>query len=372
MNDRVSPPSGSDKIHIPHHHARAEVEALVNRGLRNLWYPVAPSWAVHSAPIGITRLGDNIVLWRDAAGGVHALEDRCPHRGARLSMGWNLGDRVACWYHGVEVNGSGTVLRVPAVAHCPMEGQVCVKSYAVREVAGAIFLYFGDEIHPEPVALDFPEALVGEAHDRFLCVAHWKCNYRYAIDNVMDPAHGAFLHAVSHSMAEGDKQADMRVSKTRTGIRFEKTSQQGVNFDWTEYGETGAMWLRLAIPYQKKYGGGEFEIVGFATPVDEANTMVFFWRCKKVQGWQRDLWRFLYKNRLEGLHWAVLEQDRVVLENMAPDARDHEFLYQHDVGLQRLRRMIEQAAAKQVEALAAWRAGRAQDAAAPNAAARGA
>ena len=353
-----------NKMHIPHHHEPDEVEALLNRGLRNVWHPVLPSWAVRNTPVGITRLGDQLVLWRDGDGTVHALEDRCPHRGARLSLGRNFGDHLACCYHGVEVNGAGTVTKVPAVADCPMEGQTCVRSYPVKEAAGAIFLYFGDEAHPEPLELDLPEQLVGDEYDRFLCVAYWNCNYRYALDNVIDPAHGAFLHAVSHSMYQGDRRADMKLSKTARGIRFEKTSQQGKNFDWTEYGETGCMWLRLAIPYQKKYTGGEFEIIGFATPIDEEHMLVFFWRCKQVQGWQRDLWRFMYRNRLEGLHWAVLEQDRIVLENMAPGARDREFLYQHDVGVTRLRRMLEKTAEKQVEALRAWREVRQQDAAA--------
>ena len=104
------------------------IRTYLDRGLRNYWYPVAPSWQVSNAPIGITRLGDQIVLWRDQQGHVHALEDRCPHRGARLSLGWNLGDRVACWYHGIEVDGGGTVKNVPAVSACPLEGQKCVKS----------------------------------------------------------------------------------------------------------------------------------------------------------------------------------------------------------------------------------------------------
>jgi hypothetical protein len=163
--------------------------------------------------------------------------------------------------------------------------------------------------------------------------------------------HGAYLHAVSHSMASGDKSAEMKARKTDTGFVFEKTTQAGVNFDWVEFGDTGALWLRLSIPYQKKYGpGGPFFIVGFATPMDEDHTQVFFWRIRKVQGWQRDVWRFLYRERLEGLHWNVLEQDRIVLEQMAPNARDHEFLYQHDVGLSRLRRILRNKARAQVEA----------------------
>src|SRR5689334_21220857 len=43
----------------------AQKEARINTGLRNYWYPVAASWNVKNAPVGITRLSQNIVLWRD-------------------------------------------------------------------------------------------------------------------------------------------------------------------------------------------------------------------------------------------------------------------------------------------------------------------
>lgn len=330
------------------------VERLVNRGVRNFWYPVAPSWMVHRAPVGLTRLSDTLVLWRDETGAVHALEDRCPHRGARLSLGWNLGDRVACWYHGVEVGGDGTVVRVPAQQSCPLEGERCVKSYPVVEKNGAVFAWFGDALHGAPAALDLPEELASDAWSSFLCTAHWRCNYRYAVENVMDPMHGAYLHARSHSMAMGDKTATMRILGTGTGFLFEKVGQRDVNFDWVEWGESGALWMRLAIPYRKDAGpGGSFTIIGFVTPVDEENCRVFFWRCRKVDGWQRDAWRFLYKNRLEGLHWEVLEQDRLILENMAEDARSREFLYQHDTGMSRVRRRLKHLAEEQVAALSA-------------------
>ncbi|MDN8279682.1 Rieske (2Fe-2S) protein, partial [Acinetobacter baumannii] len=102
-------------------------EEYLELGLRDQWHPVLASWEVAANPVGITRLGENIVVWRDAEGQVHALEDRCPHRGARLSLGWNLGDRVACWYHGVEVRADGVVADVPAVHECPMTGTKCLK-----------------------------------------------------------------------------------------------------------------------------------------------------------------------------------------------------------------------------------------------------
>jgi len=334
---------------------QSAIDDLINRGLRNLWYPIAPSWQVGERPIGITRLGENMAVWRDTDGTAHAIEDRCPHRGARLSLGWNLGDRLACWYHGVEIDHTGEVKSVPAVDRCPMEGTKPVASYPIKEINGAVFAYFGDAAHPEPVDLNPPEEIANtDEYGAMLCTAIWRCNYRYAIDNVMDPMHGAYLHAMSHSMAEGDKQAKMKVSKTPHGLMFEKESQRDVNFDWVEFAETGAHFLRLAIPYRKSAGpGGLFGIVGCVTPINETTCQVYFWRNRRVSGWERDVWRFMYRNRLEGLHWDVLEQDRQVLENMAPQAREREFLYQHDTGMARLRRTLEREAKAQREALVA-------------------
>ena len=326
---------------------------LLEEGLRNLWYPIAPSWQVGDNPLGVTRLGERIVLWRDRSGVVHALEDRCPHRGARLSLGWNLGDRLACWYHGVEVDASGTVLDVPAVESCPLTGRAAVRRYPCREVRGAIFAWFGDALREEPAELGLPEQLADDRVASILCVATWQCNYRYAIDNVMDPMHGAYLHARSHSMAQGNRRARLRVVPTDTGFLCEKEDQRNVNFDWVEFGATGGHWMRLEIPYGKEAGpGGPFGIVGFVTPVGRKTCQVYFWRVRRVEGWERDLWRFLYRTRLETLHWDVLEQDRLMLEAMAGDAREREFLYQHDTGLAHVRRFLAKEAERQAAALA--------------------
>lgn len=325
------------------------VEKRMNSGLRNYWYPLVESWMVKKAPIGITRLGEKIAIWRDDEGKVHAINDRCPHRGARMSQGWNIGKRLSCWYHGVEVDNEGIMASVPAVHNCALEGRKLNKSYPIEERAGTIFAWFGDdgvEIKP----LELPEQLNSDEWGYALCTAHWNCNYRYAIENVMDPMHGAYLHAVSHSMANGEKEAEFGARNTETGYIFEKKGQTGVNFDWVELGSSGAIWLRLSIPYGQFAGpGGSFFIVGMVVPVTEHSCRVFFWRCRQVKGWQKDSWKFLYRAKLEGLHWDVLEQDRLVLEAMADDARDHEGLYAHDAGLVRYRRLLKQLATEEIK-----------------------
>ena len=53
------------------------------------WHAVALAGGVETATSMGTRLfGEEIVVWRDATGAAHAWEDRCPHRGMRLSMGF--------------------------------------------------------------------------------------------------------------------------------------------------------------------------------------------------------------------------------------------------------------------------------------------
>ena len=59
-----------------------------------------------------------------------------------------------------------------------------------------------------------------------------------------------------------------------------------------------------------------------------------------VSGEDRTNWRTLFKSDLEARHWFVLEQDRVALEALADDARKHEILYQHDIGVTRLRKWL--------------------------------
>lgn len=327
------------------------IDARLRDGLKNLWHPICTSNAVQQHPVSMRRLGKKIVLWRDLGGKVHALEDRCPHRGAPLSQGVILGDRIACPYHGVEVRCDGVVTRVPGSPGCKLEGSRSTLALHMHEAHDAIFLYNSDVNIDAPPPFSLPEELSSPEYSNFLCYAEWRADYRYSLDNVMDPMHGTFLHKQSHTMAEGDTKATFQIRTLDTGFVFEKVGQRNVNFDWTEFGDTGVHWMRLEIPYPKTGGpGGNFAIIGCATPISSKLAAIFFWRCRKVQGWERDTWRFLYRNRLEARHWAVLEQDRVMLEQMEPDADQHENLYLHDMGLVRLRRHLRSLAEEQLSA----------------------
>ena len=323
-------------------------------GLRDQWHAVCPSdWVERGAIRKLKRLGEDWVLYRQSDGTVRMLADRCPHRGAPLSHGMHLGDRIACKYHGVQVDGEGTVLSVPGMPGCNLEGKKLVRALPVKEVGGAILAWFGLDTETEPTPLIVPDPLADEGVSEFLCYTEWKAPWRFAVENLLDPMHGAFLHHESHSMFGGEQSARFRIRETDRGFFFEKTNQRGVNFDWVEFSRSGVDWVDLEIPYPATAGpGGPFGIVGMATPIDESTTSIFFWRYRRVVGWERDVWRFLYRTTLEERHWAVLQQDRAMLEGMAPDADQAENLYQHDLGVIRLRRMYRAQAEEQAKALA--------------------
>ncbi len=331
-----------------------EIQGYLRTGLRNRWWPLLPARFVATGdkPLGIIRLGEKLVLWRDARGAVHVQTDRCPHRSVPLSRGTNQGDRLRCIYHGVEVGPDGTVLAVPGQPGCPLEGKKAVRTYPACEIAGAIFAWFGDALHETAAAFDPPPELAGEEYRHFLCYADWNAPWRYVYDNLMDPMHGTFLHANSHTMYQGETQAVFATRDTPKGFFFEKTGQRDVNFDWSELADDGALYVRLEIPYPATGGpGGNFGIVSIVTPIDETNSAAFFWRVRKVSGWQRDVWRFLYKTMLEPRHWQVLEQDREMLDGIGPGLEKFEMLYQHDAGVIRLRRYLAREARAQLSEL---------------------
>ena len=53
-------------------------------------------------------------MWRDSDGVAHVWEDRCPHRGMRLSLGFVRGDQIACLYHGWRYDAAGQCRYIPA------------------------------------------------------------------------------------------------------------------------------------------------------------------------------------------------------------------------------------------------------------------
>ena len=139
------------------------------------------------------------------------------------------------------------------------------------------------------------------------------------------------------------------------GLRVERVAQQGVNVDWAEVAiETSFTWSRVLIPYPPAGGpGGPMFVIACVTPVDRSNCRISFWRTRQVSATAREAWRFLFRAHLEVRHWYVLEQDRRMMASIHPEARSRELLYQNDLGVVSLRRILARKAREFVEREAA-------------------
>ena len=325
------------------------VEYLVRHGLRNQWNCVAASSEVTDRPVAMKRLGEKLVLWRDADGKVQALEDRCPHRGAALSIGEVRDGVIACAYHGVRVDGGGRVVEVPAMPSCPLKGQTLVRRYPAVEHYQAIWAYFGEDAHAAPPPLELPDELVSPEWSGVLHVDTWDNHYQYIYDNLCDPMHGPYLHGRSYTQQYGPKNDEIKIARNERGFEVFREGQRGVNFDWMEIVDTGSgYYTRVEIPLPPTAGpGGHMGIIFYVTPVDDSHTRISAWRLRKVSGWQRDLWSFLFKWRIRSLVDAVLEQDKTAMTALPPWPAP-ENLYQHDIGVAAMRRRIRDAAKAQV------------------------
>lgn len=120
------------------------------------WHPVALSASVEPGSSAGTRLaGGELVVWRDNNGAAHVWEDRCPHRGMKLSFGFVRGDHIACLYHGWQYDTAGQCRYIPAHPGLEVPKTITVSVRRAREAAGMIWTALEEEAGASP---DMPAA----------------------------------------------------------------------------------------------------------------------------------------------------------------------------------------------------------------------
>jgi len=115
------------------------------------WFPAAMTNAIlpETAVRAIIRT-DDIALWRGADGVARAWENRCPHRGMRLSYGVVRGNRLTCLYHGWTYDGDGGCAAIPAHPDVTPPKTIRARTYQCREIGGLVWVAPEAEGTPAP------------------------------------------------------------------------------------------------------------------------------------------------------------------------------------------------------------------------------
>lgn len=192
--------------------------------VRNTWYVAAWSRDVAvNAPQGMTILGEPIVVWRDDGGEVHALDDRCVHRLAPLSLGRCEGAHLRCMYHGFLFDAEGRVVSIPGQDVVPSIARV--KSYPVVEQDSWVWIWMGDPARADKVLiprvknLDDPEWKPGHGVLDYAAEA-WLIN-----DNLTDLSHLPFVHGQSFAATDDLAASLPKVTAIDRGVRIERWAE---------------------------------------------------------------------------------------------------------------------------------------------------
>ncbi len=129
---------------------------MVTIAATSSWHAVVRSEdVVASELIPVHLLGRELALWRTSDGHVKAWDDRCPHRGTRLTLGTNDGGDIVCRYHGWRFSGeSAQCTFVPAhPAQTPPRAAV-VRTYPCVERYGLVWVSTDGEIGLPQLPID--------------------------------------------------------------------------------------------------------------------------------------------------------------------------------------------------------------------------
>lgn len=342
--------------------------------VRNAWYVAAWSRDLPvGKPLAVTILGERIVIWRGEARGLHALEDRCVHRLAPLSLGRCEGEGLRCMYHGLLFGADGRVVEIPGQDMIPLGARV--KRYAVAERHGWIWLWMGDAataeegLIPPVIGLDHPDFLLGDGQLDYAAEA------RLISDNLLDFSHLSFVHANSFGEGPDFAGTPARITPLDRGIRYErwvestvgsayrKTEQPMDTFLTYDFMLPGILIMKggvfpLGMAGKCDYGMPDFALATSdvtatsqaVTPVTEKSARYFF-----AWGPRRDHGDEAYRDALMGVAGQAFQEDKVMIEaqqrviDATPDPQVMPTA--HDRGVTLFNRLVERLARSEREAV---------------------
>lgn len=176
--------------------SQSQVGGLASWYLKDMWYFAAASSELKTGKmLSKTMLGEPVLLGRDSDGKAFAMRDICPHQAVPLSKGCFDGKEVMCCFHGWKFDTSGTCTSIPSLTK-EQDFPLCkikTPNFQVREVRGAVWVYFGeptDNLPDVPEAPGLGELLYEQTTTTLLLPTH----IDYAALALIDPAHVPYVH----------------------------------------------------------------------------------------------------------------------------------------------------------------------------------
>ncbi len=292
--------------------------------LPNYWYAILESNEVkRGKPLGVTRLGEKLVVWRNERGEVAVLHETCPHRGVALSTGRLIGDCVECPFHGFQFNAAGSCTLIPANGKNTLVPKAFnAAAYVTKEAHGFIWVWHGE---PRALAALPPLPFFDDIDDSYSYLTlrdHWPVHYTRAIENQLDVVHLPFIHKTTigrggHTLVDGPY---VKLDSDRLLVWVDNRVDDGAPpRKWSEMTEPARLPLLTFIfpNIWQNHLGDNLRIVIAFVPIDDENTMLYLRQYQRISRAPVLRTVFDYVARLGNI--VILNQDkRAVVTELPP------------------------------------------------------
>lgn len=294
--------------------------------IRNQWYVILESRDVKKNQlIGVKRLGENIVIWRDSQGKLGLALDKCPHRGIALSKGKVKDDHLQCPFHGFEYDPDGKCKLIPANGRAAIVPEhIHLSTYPVSEAHGFIYLFWSKTgaVAPDgdlPWFDDLDEKMASSSF-----TDHWKAHYSRAIENQLDVVHVPFIHHTTIGRGIGPLVNGPYTETTGTRLSFWPSNEQDrgqkpIPPAQMSKPERASTYLTFIFPnLWQNHIMDSLRIVVAFVPIDDSNTLFYLRTYQKMVS--LPVFRNIFFWLLKLYNQVVLHQDRRVVETHQPMA----------------------------------------------------
>jgi len=189
--------------------------------IKNCWYVAA--WdheLLEGKLLERTILNESILLYRTAAGDAIALNNKCAHRHAPLSLGRREGDCIRCMYHGLKYDESGRCVEIPGQTTIPRH--LRVRTYPVVERKRWVWIWMGDPakadfgLIPDTFSLQHPEWRMKPGY------VHYRANHLLISDNLLDFSHLSYVHEATLGGSPDIAQTRASTERIERGVRIRR------------------------------------------------------------------------------------------------------------------------------------------------------
>lgn len=258
----------------------------------NCWWVAALSSEVGRDLLGRWLLDTPVLLYRTENGRAVAVENRCPHRAAPLSLGCLKGDNVQCGYHGFTFSPEGACVDAPSMGTALPAATIL--SFPVIEQNAFVWVYLGDPAKLGDVPPPYDLEWVDDATFAFVQgKMDIKANYMLLKENVLDLTHFGYVHAKSFGISDwiDPPRSSTNGDVTSYHKSFDKSPlppifadplglAAGTPYNRENYGSFVSPALQIgAVDFVDPESGairGKFRVSHATTPID-ATSMYYFY-----------------------------------------------------------------------------------------------